>query len=130
DLNPRPVQAQLTGPVFNSVDSGEAVGTREHNPQQKSATIGIGPLERPTLVTRFFMRIVGCVEHLNLALSAVGNPPIYDKTIFPWTRSIESEWRNPCRTPARALAKRGIAGLPRASTHRWSTTIAGGRASY
>jgi len=86
------VQAQLTGPVFKSVDSGEAVGTREHNPQQKSATIGIGPLERPTLVTRFFMRIVGCVEHLNLALSAVGNPPIYDKTIFPWTRSIESEW--------------------------------------
>jgi ornithine lipid ester-linked acyl 2-hydroxylase len=68
-------------------------GTHAHNPQQKSATIGIRPMERPTRVTRFFMRIVGWVEHLNLALSAVGNPPIYDKTIFPWTRSIESEWR-------------------------------------
>jgi ornithine lipid ester-linked acyl 2-hydroxylase len=68
-------------------------GTHAHNPKQKSATIGIRPMERPTRVTRFFMRIVGWVEHLNLALSAVGNPPIYDKTIFPWTRSIESEWR-------------------------------------
>jgi beta-hydroxylase len=95
----------------------ERQGTREHNPQQKSATIGIGRLERPTLVTRFFMRIVGCVEHLNLALSAVGNPPIYDKTIFPWTRSIESEWRT-IRAELQTLAKRGIAGLPRACRRR------------
>jgi beta-hydroxylase len=65
---------------------------REHNPQQKSAGAGNRPMERPTLVTRFFMRIVGWVEHLNRTLSRVGNPPIYDKAIFPWTRSIESEW--------------------------------------
>jgi beta-hydroxylase len=39
------------------------------------------------------MRIVGWVEHLNLTLSAVGNPPIYDKATFPWTSLIESEWR-------------------------------------
>src|SRR5262249_41687222 len=32
----------------------EPQGTREHNPKQKSATIGIGPMERPTLVTRLF----------------------------------------------------------------------------
>ena len=50
-------------------------------------------MERPTLVTRFFMQIVGWVEHLNLTLDRVGNPPIYDKAIFPWTRVIESEWR-------------------------------------
>lgn len=71
----------------------ESRGTREDNPQQKSATAGIRPMERPTHVTRFFMRIVGWVEHLNLAFSAVGNPPIYDKNIFPWTQAIESEWR-------------------------------------
>ena len=67
-------------------------GCREHSPQQKLATIGIRPMERPTLLTRFFMRIVGWVQHLNFALSAVGNPPIYDKAIFPWISLIESEW--------------------------------------
>ncbi len=50
-------------------------------------------MERPTLVARFFMRIVGWMEHLNLTLSALGNPPIYDKAILPWTSLIESEWR-------------------------------------
>lgn len=71
----------------------EPQGSREHNPEQKPATAGIRPMERPTLVTRFFMRIVGWVEHLDLTLSAVGNPPIYDKAIFPWTSLIESESR-------------------------------------
>ena len=47
-------------------------GCSEHSPQQKLATIGIRPMERPTLLTRFFMRIVGWVQHLNFALSAVG----------------------------------------------------------
>ena len=62
-------------------------------------------MERPTLVTQFFMRIVEWVEHLNLALSAVGNPPIYDKTIFPWTQSIESEWRTIHAELQRVLAR-------------------------
>lgn len=39
------------------------------------------------------MRIVAWAERLNLALSTVGNPPIYDKSAFPWTRAIESEWQ-------------------------------------
>ena len=78
---------------------------RESNPKQKSATVGIRPMERPTLVTQFFMRIVEWVEHLNLALSAVGNPPIYDKTIFPWTQSIESEWRTIHAELQRVLAR-------------------------
>ena len=63
------------------------------NPGQKFGTSGIKPLERPSLVTRFFMRIVAWAERVNLALSKVGNPPIYDKAVFPWTREIESEWR-------------------------------------
>ena len=50
----------------------EPQGSREHNPEQKPATAGIRPLERPTLVTRFFMRIVGWVEHLDLTLSCGG----------------------------------------------------------
>ena len=74
------MEPQLTSPVFASVDLGERSIAesqgRESNPKQKSATVGITPMERPTLVTRFFMRIVEWVEHFNLALSAVGNPPI------------------------------------------------------
>lgn len=59
---------------------------------QKFGTPGIKPLERPSLVTRFFMRVVGLAEKLNLRLSKVGNPPIYDNAAFPWTRAIENEW--------------------------------------
>jgi len=50
-------------------------------------------MDRPSLVTRFFMSIVGWAEQLNLALSKVGNPSIYDNKVFPWARSIENEWR-------------------------------------
>jgi ornithine lipid ester-linked acyl 2-hydroxylase len=48
---------------------------------------------RQTLVTRIFMRVVSWSERLNLAFSKVGNPPIYDNALFPWTRLIENEWR-------------------------------------
>jgi len=50
-------------------------------------------MDRPSLVTRFFMSIVAWAEQLNLALSKVGNPAIYDNKVFPWARSIENEWR-------------------------------------
>jgi beta-hydroxylase len=62
-------------------------------PAQQFGTAGIKPMARPSLVTRIFMRIVGFVEHLNLTHSKVGNPPIYDNAVFPWTREIEREWR-------------------------------------
>jgi beta-hydroxylase len=66
---------------------------QEQNPAQKFGTADIKPMERPSLLTRFFMRIVAWAEQLNLALSKVGNPSIYDNKVFPWTRSIEKEWR-------------------------------------
>lgn len=65
----------------------------EPDPAQKFGTTGIKPLERPSLVTRFFMRIVAIAENLNLSCSRVGNPPIYEKAVFPWTQSIELEWQ-------------------------------------
>ena len=65
----------------------------EQDPAQKFGTSGIKPMDRPSLVTRFFMSIVGWAEQLNLALSKVGNPSIYDNKVFPWARSIENEWR-------------------------------------
>ncbi|HEY6024785.1 MAG TPA: hypothetical protein VIV34_11505, partial [Pseudolabrys sp.] len=61
----------------------------DHNPAQKFGTTGIKPLQRPSLVTRIFMRIVAGAERLNLSLSKVGNPPIFDKAVFPWATAIE-----------------------------------------
>lgn len=65
----------------------------ENTPAQKFGTTGLQAMGRPSLVTRFFMRIVAGAEYLNIALSKVGNPPIYDKSVFPWVNSIEGEWR-------------------------------------
>jgi aspartyl/asparaginyl beta-hydroxylase (cupin superfamily) len=62
-------------------------------PTQHFGTEGIKPLERASFVTRLFMRIVAGVERLNLRLTKVGNPPIYDKAVFPWAREIEAEWK-------------------------------------
>jgi beta-hydroxylase len=61
-------------------------------PAQQFGTAGIKPMERPSLVTRAFMRVVATAERLNLKYSRVGNPPIYDKAVFPWAREIEAEW--------------------------------------
>src|SRR5664280_2313901 len=50
-------------------------------------------MQRPRLVTRAFMAVVAFVERLNLKYSKVGNPPFYDKAVFPGTADIEREWR-------------------------------------
>jgi beta-hydroxylase len=65
----------------------------EQNPAQRFGTDGIKPMGRPSLVTRAFMRIVSAAERLNLKLSKVGNPPIYDNAVFPWVRVIERDRR-------------------------------------
>jgi aspartyl/asparaginyl beta-hydroxylase (cupin superfamily) len=58
-------------------------------PAQRFATAGIKPMARPSLTTRVFMRIVAWVERLNLRCSTVGNPPIYDRAVFPWVAEVE-----------------------------------------
>jgi aspartyl/asparaginyl beta-hydroxylase (cupin superfamily) len=68
-------------------------GRQRDEPVQRFGTAGIKPMQRPSLTTRLFMRVVAAVEHLNLACSEVGNPPIYDRTVFPWVENIEREWR-------------------------------------
>ena len=62
-------------------------------PTQRFGTEGIKPLERASVLTRLFMRIVAGVERLNLRQTKVGNPAIYDKAVFPWAREIEAEWK-------------------------------------
>jgi beta-hydroxylase len=65
----------------------------DQNPAQQFGTEGIRPMGRPSLVTRVFMSIVAFAERLNLSHSKVGNPAIYENTVFPWTKLIEAEWR-------------------------------------
>ncbi len=59
--------------------------------EQKFATAGIEPLDRPGLLTRFFMRVVALAERLNLRFSRVGNPPSYDNAVFPWVAALEAQ---------------------------------------
>jgi len=65
----------------------------QDQPTQHFGTAGIKPMARPSLTTRAFMALVATAERLNLKYSTVGNPPIYDNAVFPWTREIEREWR-------------------------------------
>src|SRR5688572_18936491 len=58
--------------------------------QQKLATAGLAPLERPSRLTRFFMGIVARAESLNLKYARLGSsPPVYDNAVFPWVAEIE-----------------------------------------
>ena len=79
--------------VVSSVAEQPTEAAREQKPAQRFGTDGITPLARASLVTRMFMRVVAFVERLNLRHSKVGNPPIYDKAVFPWTKEIERDWR-------------------------------------
>jgi aspartyl/asparaginyl beta-hydroxylase (cupin superfamily) len=77
----------------NSLAEQQPETAGDQNPAQRFGTSGIKPLARPSLVTRLFMGAVAFVERLNLTCSKVGNPPIYDNAVFPWTTEIEREWR-------------------------------------
>jgi beta-hydroxylase len=89
-------------------------------PSQHFGTAGIEPMTRPSHVTRLFMRIVAGVERLNLACSVLGNPPIYDKAVFPWAREIEQAWPS-IRAELERVLKRQ-AELP--GFHEISTDVA------
>jgi beta-hydroxylase len=60
-----------------------------NQPQQSFGTAGIKPMERPSLVTRLFMRVVQWAEGLNLRYAVHGNRPVYDSATFPWAAGIE-----------------------------------------
>jgi len=77
----------------NSLAEQQPETAGDQNPAQRFGTSGIKPLARASWVTRIFMRVVAFVERLNLTCSKVGNPPIYDNAVFPWTTEIEREWR-------------------------------------
>ena len=85
----------------------------DKNPAQRFGTQGITPMERPSLATRIFMRVVALVERLNLKCSKVGNPPIYDNAKFPWTKGDRARVaRDPRRARPRAHSQGRPARLP------------------
>jgi ornithine lipid ester-linked acyl 2-hydroxylase len=61
-------------------------------PQQHFGTAGTAPLSRPGAVTRLFMAAVAWAERLNLRYARLGNPPVYDKAVFPWVHKLEAGW--------------------------------------
>jgi len=61
-------------------------------PKQVFATEGLAAMDRPSRITRLFMRIVRWAEGLNLKFAVHGNPPVYDNADFPWTREIEQAY--------------------------------------
>lgn len=65
------------------------------------------------------MRVVAGAERLNLALTKVGNPPIYDKTVFPWVRAIERDWGAIRAELDHVLTrKEELPGIPRTGNRR------------
>ena len=70
-----------------------AVSPEAGEPHQNFGTDNITPLSRPSVVARGFMRVVAWAERLNIRYSRVGNPPVYDNAVFPWTAEIERHWQ-------------------------------------
>jgi beta-hydroxylase len=65
----------------------------QHLGQQKLKTEGIeDTMSRGSLAARAVQRLIGGAEDLNVRYSAVGNPPVYDKRLFPWAEDVEAEW--------------------------------------
>src|SRR5690606_3829467 len=61
---------------------------------QQKRTEGVDDLmARPGIGYRIGQAIVDWAERLNLAYSAVGNPPVHDNATFPWAAEIEREWK-------------------------------------
>jgi len=63
-----------------------------HPDTQNFGTTGIAPMQRPGLLTRFFMGVVAFAERLNVRYAKLGNPPVYDNRVFPWAAEIEAAW--------------------------------------
>ncbi len=53
------------------------------------------PLNPPTSsIGKTITAFIDWVEKLLIRFSIHGNPPIYDNSLFPWSRDIEREWKN------------------------------------
>jgi len=67
--------------------------TKTYPLAQTFRTEGIRGMARSSIGARILMIIIAFVERLNVKLSKVGNPCVYDNAVFPWVTEIEREWR-------------------------------------
>jgi beta-hydroxylase len=65
----------------------------DHQAAEAKVVPGGNPFEqKPGLASRFCLSVVKGAERLNVRYSRYGNPPIYDLSVFPWTRTLEQNW--------------------------------------
>lgn len=76
---------------MNNLAQEKALG-EQPTPKQTFGTEGIKPMTRPGWVTRFFMAFVAWAEKLNIQYAYYGNPPVYNKDLFPWVTHLEDNW--------------------------------------
>ena len=63
-------------------------------PAQRLRTEGLAEtMSRPGLINRVLMACVAAAERLNRNCARLGNPPVYDASVFPWAATVEAEWR-------------------------------------
>ncbi|MEN2993232.1 MAG: aspartyl/asparaginyl beta-hydroxylase domain-containing protein [Bacteroidia bacterium] len=60
--------------------------------------------EPTTFRDRFFKGLIRWAEKVNVRFSVHGNPPVYDKALFPWALELEKNWQ-----PIRAELERVLA---------------------
>jgi aspartyl/asparaginyl beta-hydroxylase (cupin superfamily) len=77
---------------MTSIDKAPAADRAHAEVEQRLATEGVAAMNRPGVVTRFFMAVVAFAERLNLRCAKLGNPCIYDNADFPWVNEVESSW--------------------------------------
>jgi beta-hydroxylase len=70
-----------------------STGASSHSQEtQRLDTEGIALMDRPGLLARLFMSVVGRAERLNLRYARHGSPCVYDNALFPWAADIEKNW--------------------------------------
>ncbi|MCS7298196.1 MAG: aspartyl/asparaginyl beta-hydroxylase domain-containing protein [Bacteroidia bacterium] len=58
-----------------------------------AARVHKGTLKQPQNFTeRVIQNVIHFVEELNARFSVYGNLPVYDKSLFPWTKELEDNW--------------------------------------
>ena len=50
------------------------------------------PIEGRSFLTKVLVRIISKIEKLNITYSKVGNPPFFDRNVFPWILEIEKAY--------------------------------------
>ena len=76
------------------------------NGEQAFFTEGLELLERRSPLVRLFLAVIERAERLNLKFSKVGNPPVYDNSVFPWAAAVEAEWHSIRRELEGVLARK------------------------